>query len=150
MLTQISLKLSSLSSHKTGSASSRLDWFTSASLCSVDLSLGLSLRLVGSASRVLFNPTREGRGSTHLFLSLSPSLPLFIKGQKRSPASHPAHFPSCFMRQIGHKLLPKPIWGKHAPVNHSGPPLELGWGQFSTGTCLQGGEEGTWTKSGIC
>lgn len=146
MLTQISLKINSLSSHKTGSASSRLDWFSSASLCSVDLSLGLILGLVGSGSRVTFTPTREGGGSTHLFLSVC----LFIKGQKRSPTSHPAHLSSCFMGQIGHKLLPKPIWGKQAPVNHSGPPLELGWGQLATGTWPQGGEEGTCTKSGFC
>ena len=145
MLTHISLKISSLSSHKTGSASSRLDWFVSASLCSVDLSLGLILGLVGSGSRVTFNQTREGRGSTHLFLSLS----LLIKGQKRSPTSHPAHFSSCFMAKLGTNSFLSQS-GENAPVNHSGSPLELGWGQLATGTWPQGDEEGTWTKSGFC
>ena len=94
-------------------------------------------------------PEKEEAAPTSFCLSHLLSLCL-SRARNTPPASHPAHFPSCFMRQIGHKLLPKPIWGKQAPVNHSGPPLELGWGQFSIGTCLQGGEEGTLTKSGIC
>ena len=78
---------------------------------------------------------------SHL-LSLTFSLFLY-QGPETLPHKSPSTFLLLFHGEIGHKLLPKPIWGKQAPVNHSGPPLELGWDQLATGTWSQGDEEGT-------